>query len=172
MPETLTEPDTHRDAARALFRAHGRAVRAFLSARVSDPASVEDLLQETFVVALARGVPAEHPGRWLLGVARNKLLHHLRDRRDAAPAIDLPAPTPGPADRSSAAEERARVRRAVAALEPDLREVIALRYQGGLTYREIAAQLDLPWTTVQGRLKRARIALRAALHPLADEEAP
>ena len=41
--------------------------------------------------------------------------------------------------------------------------MIALRYEGGLRYQQIAARLELPQSTVQGRLKRARLALREAL---------
>ncbi len=168
---TLTEPPptgaARAERARALYAAHGRALRAFLSGRLADGAAVEDLLQEVFLIALTRELPEEPAaaGRWLLGVARNKLLHHLRDRRPPQPTAERAAPQAGPAERLDAADERARVRAAVAALEPELREVIALRYEGGLSYREVAARLDLPWTTVQGRLKRARLALHAALRP-------
>ena len=52
---------------------------------------------------------------------------------------------------------------AIAALPEDQSEVVALRYTGGLSYPEIAARLDVPLSTVQGRLKRARQVLRQQL---------
>jgi RNA polymerase sigma factor (sigma-70 family) len=51
----------------------------------------------------------------------------------------------------------------VSALDDDLREVVLLRYEGGLDYRAIADHLDVPLSTVQGRLKRGREALRRVL---------
>lgn len=147
-----------------LYGEHGRAVRAYLAARLRDPAVVEDLCQETFAVALERGVPAEAPGRWLFGIARNKARAYLRDARPVAPATDdPPAANPAPLERLQEQERVARVRAAVEALEEPLREVIRLRYEGGLDYRGIAQHLEVPVSTVQGRLKRARWALARAL---------
>ena len=47
--------------------------------------------------------------------------------------------------------------------EPELKEVILLRYEQGLDYHETAARLGVPLSTIQGRLKRARHALRDIL---------
>lgn len=147
-----------------LFNAHGRALRAFVGSRVRDPGVVEDICQETFVVALDRGVPEDGVGRWLFAIARNKVLKHMRDAKPTATAVaERPARSDGPGERLLRVEQRQRVRRAVADLDEDLREVIRLRYEGDLDYRQIADHLELPFTTVQGRLKRARVALRRAL---------
>lgn len=152
-------------AADALVREHGRGLRAFIGARVRDRAVVDDLMQETFGAALARGVPDDGAGRWLFAIARNKVLKHMRDAKDGVALADPPAPGAGPDERLEADEERARVRAAVALLDDDLREVIVLRYEGGLDYRAIADRLEVPVSTVQGRLKRAREALRGRLAP-------
>jgi RNA polymerase sigma-70 factor (ECF subfamily) len=45
---------------------------------------------------------------------------------------------------------------AVMELKPEFREVLLLRYLHSRSYREIAAVLDVPVTTVQVRLHRAR----------------
>jgi len=52
---------------------------------------------------------------------------------------------------------------AVAALPPPYRAVIALRYDVGLAYEQIAAALDLPVNTVRTHLRRAKARLRLAL---------
>ncbi|MGE0707244.1 MAG: RNA polymerase sigma factor [Planctomycetota bacterium] len=161
-PATNIARATPAAAAAALYRAHGQALRAYLRARLGDdPGAVEDLCQETFLAALRDGLPPGPAGPWLFGIARNKALKHRRDARPPRPLEREPETTS--ADPLDQAEQRARVRRAVAALPEDLRETIALRYEGGLGYAEIAARLELPLSTVQGRLKRARVALRAAL---------
>jgi RNA polymerase sigma-70 factor (ECF subfamily) len=165
------------DEAAALYRQHGEAVRAFVGGRVRDPGAAEDICQETFLAAIARGVPPGSPedaARWIFAIARNKVLRWHRDDRGAR-ARGAPAEGEGKDPASSVPvrldperpledrEERARVRAAVGALEPELREVILLRYEGGLDYRAVAERLAVPVSTIQGRLKRARIALRAAL---------
>jgi RNA polymerase sigma-70 factor (ECF subfamily) len=156
-----------------LYRQHERALRAFIGSRVHDAAVAEDLCQEVFLAVLTRGIPepegasgGDEAAAWLFGIARNKVLKHARDRKGgetlaADPASRAEAPSAG----ASESEERDRVRRAIAALETELRDVIALRYEGGLGAPAIAARLDLPVTTVEGRLKRAREALVLALVP-------
>lgn len=155
-----------RGEAADLVREHGRALRAFVGARVHDPAEADDVCQEVYAAALDKGLPADGPesaGRWLFAIARNKALRWVRDRRPVAEPGDAPGRDETPSGRLQAVEERDRVRAAVRALEDDLREVISLRYEGGLDYKQIADRLDVPVSTIQGRLKRARLALREAL---------
>ena len=55
------------------------------------------------------------------------------------------------------------VRRALATLQPDQREIVMLREYQGLSYLEIAHVMQLPLNTVRSRLFRARMDLRDAL---------
>ena len=57
--------------------------------------------------------------------------------------------------------------RAVAALQPEFREVILLREIQGLSYKEIASVIDAPIGTVMSRLARARKLLQGSLKELA-----
>jgi RNA polymerase sigma-70 factor (ECF subfamily) len=52
---------------------------------------------------------------------------------------------------------------AVAKLPPAYRAVIALRYEAGLSYKEIAEALELPINTIRTQLRRAKDRLREAL---------
>jgi RNA polymerase sigma-70 factor (ECF subfamily) len=63
------------------------------------------------------------------------------------------------------------VRRALATLEPDAREVVMLREYEQLGYQEIADLLGIPLNTVRSRLFRARMALKDALHASAPAPA-
>jgi RNA polymerase sigma-70 factor (ECF subfamily) len=168
------------DEAEALYRKHGEPLLAFVLSRVRDPSSAEDICQETFLAAIARGVPGSlgpstrdpkdpslKPGedavRWIFAIARNKVLRYHRDRRATVDPAHAPPRSLEPDWALDEREERARVRAAVQALEPELREVIVLRYEHGLDYQETAAKLGVPHSTIQGRLKRARHALRDIL---------
>jgi RNA polymerase sigma factor (sigma-70 family) len=140
------------EQAAALYREHGRGIRAYLRARLGDGPAVEDLCQDTFLSAIRSGLPEGPPGPWLFGIARKKALKHHRDHKPTAALVSEPA---GSAHEPSAvlsqSETRARVRAAVRGLADELREAIRLRYEAGLTYPEIAARLGVPTSTIQGR---------------------
>lgn len=69
---------------------------------------------------------------------------------------DRPGPEPG-LERAQALE---RLAEGVQRLKPVLRAVIALRYDGGLAYDEIAQAMQIPVNTVRTHLHRAKAALR------------
>jgi RNA polymerase sigma-70 factor, ECF subfamily len=111
---------------------------------------------------------------WLLAIVRNTAMTWLKRNRSAKlvlvpeiseePSWDanvMPADDPESAmlQRDRAAE----VNRAVAALPAEFREVIVLRELHDLSYKEIAAVIDVPIGTVMSRLSRARRLLMDAL---------
>jgi RNA polymerase sigma-70 factor, ECF subfamily len=148
----------------ALYREHERPLRAYLRARLVDAGTVEDLCQDVFLAALARGVPEGDSGPWLFAIARNKVMKWLRDRkRSAALPESVAARGLSPSSLVEEGEEKERVKKAVASLPEELREAVALRYEAGLDAPRVAGLLDVPVTTVESRLKRARELLRAAL---------
>jgi RNA polymerase sigma-70 factor, ECF subfamily len=131
----------------------------------------EDIVQEAFLKAFKaldrfRGGDARV---WMLSIVRNTAMNFLRKRKPDV-AIDLDQLEP--ADRSPNPEQglleetrREQVRRAIARLEPEFRETLVLREIEGLSYKEIAAILDVPAGTVMSRLSRARQRLLSELAP-------
>jgi RNA polymerase sigma-70 factor (ECF subfamily) len=70
-----------RDAYRAIVKEYGSLVRACLAGHLSSADIVEDLAQETFIAAyehLGEFDLDQDFGPWVKGIARNKLLMHLR----------------------------------------------------------------------------------------------
>jgi RNA polymerase sigma-70 factor (ECF subfamily) len=57
------------------------------------------------------------------------------------------------------------VARALDGLPDDQRTVVTLRDVHGLDYREIARMLEIPIGTVESRIARGRMRLRAVLRP-------
>jgi RNA polymerase sigma-70 factor (ECF subfamily) len=112
-PETCHDPETPMDRTRSqtteesqleragrgeveafsdLVRAHHPAVRVFLAAHLRDSAAIDDLVQDVFLRAFDR-LSTLRDGTafraWLLGIARNRALEHLRERlRSGLPAPD------------------------------------------------------------------------------------
>lgn len=60
--------------------------------------------------------------------------------------------------------------KAIAQLPEDLKQAIVLREVDGLSYDEIAAQMDCPIGTVRSRIFRARDAIDQAMRPLLSED--
>jgi len=72
-------------------------------------------------------------------------------------------PMPGPESEASIREQLRRLDRALAELDEGPREAIILFHIEQLSYRDIAAALEVPMGTVMTWLYRARAQLRGAL---------
>lgn len=125
-----------------------------------------DAVQEVFLNLVRSRATLEHVGSlqgYLFTALRHAAVRRWRRRaRDRAPA-DLgaaecvTAPDPPPAERSG------RLERALQALPPEQREVVALRIDGGLTFAEIAAVLGTSLNTAASRYRYALEKLRERL---------
>ncbi|MGE0142052.1 MAG: sigma-70 family RNA polymerase sigma factor [Planctomycetota bacterium] len=142
-------------------------VRALAKSLLFDDSQVDDVVQETWIEALRRGIPAGAGARsWLSRVVRSRALNALRGRRrrqHRESAAARPEALPSAADILSRNEQRQRVIAAVAALAEPYRSAILLRYFEGLEPRAIAQRLEQPIDTVNTRLRRARTLLRERL---------
>ena len=149
-------------------------VYGFLAYRVGDTATAEDLTQITFERALrawSRFDPRRgSPGAWLLTIARNALIDHVRRDRSAwlEPIDEQELPSvPGPEARDAGSPELVAC---VAALGEREREVIALRFGGDLSGAEIAQMLGMSVANVHQVLSRSLRRLREMLEQAHDNE--
>lgn len=152
----------------------------------ASPADAHDLAQDTLVEAYLarerlRGDPGDPRvvGPWLRGIARN--LHRAQIRRKGReqaedPSVQQHIPAdpriadPGDADSEGGLSEE--VRRALGRLKPEFATVLCMHYLEETSVRTVAAMLELPEKTVEGRLYRARIELRRLLEDSSAESAP
>ncbi len=149
----------------ALFHRHWpRAYRAaFLI--VHDHAAAEDIAQEAFVQAIRHLDRFDRRRRfapWLGAIVANRAIDWARarsSRRESGPmGLDPVAPPDTSVGRYS--EE---MLAALAALTPEHRAVVVMRYVLDYTPGEIARALELPRGTVNSRLRRGLDALEAKL---------
>lgn len=141
-------------------------------------ADAQDVVQETFVTAYTRLDQLRDPerfGSWLRTIAHNECGARWRGRRDGLPLDDLP-PSAEPADTAGTVDvemERretwAHVRRVLARLPESSRLTLTLHYLSDWSYADIAEFLDVPITTVVGRMHRARLLLQERLEPMVRE---
>jgi RNA polymerase sigma-70 factor (ECF subfamily) len=151
-----------REAFEALFERYRAALWRFFRRRVPDPSRAEELTQDVFLAVLqgSRRYQGRGPVRsYLFGTAYNILLADRRKtstRRTSVLDDDVAASASDP-------DHGLWVRKALAQLDPDDRELLMLREYDQLSYQEIAHVKGLPLNTVRSRLFRARMALKAAL---------
>ena len=155
------------EAFAALYAREGAALYRVAVALLGSPADAEDAVQDVFV-ALAQSrasLAAVEDLRAYLFTALRHAAAKAAARRRADRREPLPDALAAPEPRQWSVE----LERALAALPADRREVIALKFDGGLTFREIAAVLGVSPNTAASRYRYALAELRAALGGDADD---
>ena len=127
----------------------------------------DDLVQETMSIAIQRHHQLREQERlyaWLYSILNNCWRQHLRNRRDDCEYDEeMQQDDHDPESNIQELEIIARVRKAVAALPDDQRQVVALVDLEGFSYCQVADILDIPIGTVMSRLHRARKSLQRTL---------
>jgi RNA polymerase sigma-70 factor (ECF subfamily) len=154
----------------SLYRSSARDLYAYVRTLLGDDASAEDVTALAFERAYRRRTSFD-PERgsqrgWLFGIARNAALDELRRRRRAAPMLgELPDElAPAPDEEAELAIRRTTVRAALAAMAPRDRELVALKFHGGLSNAELAAVLGCSESNAGTRVHRAVTKLRESCH--------
>ena len=135
-------------------------------------ADAEDVVQDAYVRALRffSSLRDENARAWLFTIVRNTWYGRF-PRRAGSAVVNVPdEDADNRADISLDPEAQMiqqqtveQVRRALETLPTDFREVLVLRELEGLSYKEIAAIVEIPIGTVMSRLARARERLAGVL---------
>ena len=167
-----------------LVRKHQHRVVALIGRYVHDWSEAQDVAQDTFIRAYRaignfRG-DAQF-STWLHRIAVNTAKNHLVAHKRRPPGGDVDIDDAEQFEsglhlRNNDTPERELMRhemeqtvmRAVEALPEELRAAITLREVDGLSYEEIAQQMQCPIGTVRSRIFRARDAIDAQLRLLMD----
>lgn len=160
-----------RNALAELYVRYQRPLFRYLCHMTPDRGLAEEILQDTLVAVWQSAERFE--GRstvqtWLIGIARRQA-HNVLRRRGVAiadeAALDLAVDTaPTPDQSALASAEHAELNAALRAIPAIHREILALSFDQGLSYQEIAQVLGIPEGTVKSRLSNAKRALRAELN--------
>jgi RNA polymerase sigma-70 factor (ECF subfamily) len=132
----------------------------------------QDVVQEAFLRAFKSfgGFRGSNGRAWLLTIVRNTSYTLLKKNHavDLTTSFDeeIHAPSPdyvSPATILEHREDAELMREAMDELPAEFREILALRHQEGLSYKEIADIAQIPPGTVMSRLARARGKLKECL---------
>ncbi len=135
-----------------------------------DLEAARDVVQDTFY-KLCREHPSKLNGRlapWLYTVCRNRALD-VRKKEGRMQTLEQhaaearPDAAPGPVARAALREEHALVLEAVAKLPANQQEAFRLKFEHGLTYREIGSVMNMPLSTVNYTIAQALAAVRERL---------
>jgi RNA polymerase sigma-70 factor (ECF subfamily) len=150
------------EALRFLYMRYADNVYGYVRSIVRDHYEAEDVTQHVFaklMTVIGKYEPRAVPfSAWILRVARNVAVDHLRSRR------------PAPADEVHGSDERSDdaaidrsycVREALAALPDEQRKVVVLRHVVGLSPGEIATCMGRSESSIHGLHHRGRRALQA-----------
>jgi RNA polymerase sigma-70 factor, ECF subfamily len=145
-------------------------VYAYVASLLRDRAAAEDVTAQAFERAY-RKRRSYRAGRgtmeaWLFGIARNAALDELRRRKRRAglERDHEDSGAPSPHDHAELAVRRETVRAALASLDGHERDLIALKFAGGLTNAEIGRILGMSESAAGTRLHRTITKLREACH--------
>lgn len=152
------------------LRRYERRLCLYAARLTGDPERARDVVQETFLrLCTERRERVEgHVAEWLFTVCRNRALD-LRAKETGMQRIledgvaERPELDGDPARTLETREERGRVRRFLDALPDAQREVLLLKFQQGLSYREIGRVTGHSVSNVGFLIHRGMRALRERL---------
>jgi RNA polymerase sigma-70 factor, ECF subfamily len=177
------------DAFGTLMRTHYEPVFRLVNSILHDEHSARDVCQEVWLTVWKNLGSFRGDAKfstWLHPIATRRAIDHLRGRKrwfnrfipflhegddnesgaDRLPAAPEARAESDPRQEIEASESNARFERAIAALPPKHRAVLALREIQGLSYDEIAQNLGIARGTVMSRLFHAR---RLLVQKLGDQ---
>ncbi|HEU4702383.1 MAG TPA: sigma-70 family RNA polymerase sigma factor [Conexibacter sp.] len=166
------------DAVRALYAEYGPGALALLHDAIRDRGAVEDVYQQVLLEAWQRGRsfdPARASLRtWLATIARSRAIDHLRRRVPEPHDPTVAYASARESDRTAFEPvaqlvDRVTLEQLMERLTPEEAEVVRLRWQLGMSQRQIAAHTGAPLGTVKSRTASA---LRRLREMLEEERTP
>lgn len=158
----------------AAFDLHWRTLWSIAAAVMNDRVGAEDAVQEAALIAMEKlhqFDPQTNFAAWMGSIVRYTALNHARRHgRDASAARVEDA---HPSARAATAAETLdpRFASALDVLDPIARACLVLRTMNDLSYREIAAALEIPEGTAMSHVHRSRATLRQLLASPHQKEA-
>jgi len=157
-----------------LVRENTGMLLTYLRSVAWNPSAVDDLFQETMLVAWRRLSDYDQTrpfGAWLRGIAARLVLAHARkSKRDLMVCdervleyLDRQVERISQRDGDCWDEQLAALRECIAALPETHRQTISLRYLEGQTTERVAGMLELTREAIKKRLQRSRAMLLACL---------
>lgn len=139
------------------------AIRRFAYSLTGSNYDADDLMQNTLERILSKGVPDDvNLTKWAFRVCRNLWIDEYRSRKVRQAAVENPELQEGTFDGTKTIANQItlnQVNQAMQKLPEEQRAILSLVVVEGMSYKDVAATLDIPVGTVMSRLARARLAM-------------
>jgi RNA polymerase sigma-70 factor (ECF subfamily) len=162
-----------KEALNMLLTRHWAWLRALVYGVLADTQDLDDVMQDVCLRVMTKIHTLREPEcfcAWLAIMVRREAIKHLRGKTRRADLIDADAAATrpsasghGPLESLERTELCRKILEAARALPQKYREVFMLAHAGELTYAQMAEVLDVPITTMQIRLVRARRMVQSQL---------
>lgn len=175
--------DAHkaRDVFEILVRENADMLSAYLHSSVDDESAVDDLFQETMIVAWKRLADFDRSrpfGPWLRGIARNLVLAHYRSKRklpvwysaETLDAIEARFQDLFARSNRSFGEQAEDLFSCIQRLSERLRSIIEMIYARDMSSSQVAHALGEQESTVRKRAQRARTQLYDCLRAARSQQ--
>jgi len=153
---------------RSLVDAHAADLTRYAASILYDPDAAKDVVQDTFLRLWQepRANVEDHVLPWLFRVCRNRALDVQRKGRrmkrlDEAHVATTATDAPGPELVVEQADSHTHILQMMQSLPGNQQEVVRLKFQNGMSYKEIASVTELTVTNVGFLLHTALNTLRA-----------
>ena len=162
-----------KEALNMLLTRHWAWLRALVYGVLADAQDLDDVMQDVCLRVMTKIHTLREPEcfrAWLAITARREAIKHFRGKSRRAGLIDTDVAVTrpsgsehGPLESLERTELCRKILEAVRTLPEKYREVFMLAHAGELTYAQMAEVLDVPITTMQIRLVRARRMVQSQL---------
>ena len=164
------------EAISLLVEKYRRPLFGFILNMTEGQGDADEVFQETWFRALRKldSYRQKNFMGWLVRIARNLIIDRHRRHRptvsldatredETTPVRELADPGPDPSDRAVTDDDVGAIARAVEALPEEQKEVLLMRIQAGLSFKEIAKSQAVSINTALARMQYALSKLRPLL---------
>jgi RNA polymerase sigma factor (sigma-70 family) len=140
---------------------------------LNDRSEAEDVLQEVYSTVWRKAAAFDEarasPITWLVAIARNRAIDHVRSAAPARrsepieAAAEVADPGPTAFESLASAQEHARLKSCLDEIEQRQSLVIRAAFMGGFTYEELAERSGVPLGTMKSWIRRGLAKLRECL---------
>lgn len=152
------------EALGTFYRDNKKTLFAYLMRMTGDYYLSSDIMQESFTRFLERYDGRQPNASLLFTIARNALFDHSRNRKRNVHLSEDPVDASGSQEYDLMIKQEYRqVIAAMQQLKENERDILALAISDGLSYRDIAAIVDISVENVKVKVHRTRLKLKKIL---------
>ncbi len=160
-----------------VFAYYGPRVKAYLLRLGLEGAQAEEVAQEVMVAVWRKAASFDRAqasaATWIFRIARNRRIdlfrREQRTQLDAHDPVFAPVAEAAPDQAIEAGQREASVRRAMAELPPEQRDLVRRAFYEEQSHSEIASETGVPLGTVKSRLRLAFAKLKLRLADIGED---